>query len=450
MRVWSGFYIGLMVVLSWGGVAAASKIKVEKNDAPPPPDLLLEGGRKLAFVRTFQDDHDVEPKRGFFKKVVDVVAGPPQRRQAIRPYSIAVDSRGRAIVTDPGAMGIHIFDFPDHKYKFISRRDKDANSLRSPQCVAVDAQDNFYVTDSEMGKIFVFDSSGKFKRMIGSLKGGEGYFKRPTGIAVDSVEQRIYVTDTLRNKVYVLDMQGQVVQTIGQAGTQPGEFNYPTEVVLHGQDVAVVDAMNFRVQVFNRSGGFEYAVGAVGDGVGSFFRPKGSASIARATFTWSMAPGTSCRSSISKANCFTISAPKVRSPERLICLLVCLSITTTRSTWWIRTTAGCRNFNITENGIRPGATRNEVLVNTRDSSGTERRGSGADAGRCSGNARSVSQRKVSYQGWGLASMPVLPRAARRTGQRTVVGTNIFNSDIHVVPEHYNFNSDPATAPSGGP
>lgn len=260
-----------MVVLSWGGVAAASKIKVEKNDAPPPPDLLLEGGRKLAFVRTFQDDHDVEPKRGFFKKVVDVVAGPPQRRQAIRPYSIAVDSRGRAIVTDPGAMGIHIFDFPDHKYKFISRRDKDANSLRSPQCVAVDAQDNFYVTDSEMGKIFVFDSSGKFKRMIGSLKGGEGYFKRPTGIAVDSVEQRIYVTDTLRNKVYVLDMQGQVVQTIGQAGTQPGEFNYPTEVVLHGQDVAVVDAMNFRVQVFNRSGGFEYAVGAVGDGVGSFF-----------------------------------------------------------------------------------------------------------------------------------------------------------------------------------
>jgi len=33
--------------------------------------------------------------------------------------------------------------------------------------------------------------------------------------------------------------------------------------------------MNFRVQVFDRSGGFEYAVGSIGDGVGSFFRPKG-------------------------------------------------------------------------------------------------------------------------------------------------------------------------------
>jgi len=30
--------------------------------------------------------------------------------------------------------------------------------------------------------------------------------------------------------------------------------------VLHGQDLAVVDAMNFRVQVFDRSGGFKYAV----------------------------------------------------------------------------------------------------------------------------------------------------------------------------------------------
>ena len=92
---------------------------------------------------------------------------------------------GRAIVSDPGANGIHIFDFENHKYKFIERRDKDKDLMRTPQCVAVDAQDNIYVTDSESGKIFVFEPSGKFRRTIGSLKGGEGYFKRPTGIAVD-------------------------------------------------------------------------------------------------------------------------------------------------------------------------------------------------------------------------------------------------------------------------
>ena len=90
--------------------------------------------------------------------------------------------------------------------------------MLTPQCVAVDAQDNIYVTDSESGKIFVFNSDGKFQRAIGSLKGGEGFFKRPTGIAVDSAAQRIYVTDTLRNQIFVTDMQGNVLQTIGSNG----------------------------------------------------------------------------------------------------------------------------------------------------------------------------------------------------------------------------------------
>ena len=73
--------------------------------------------------------------------------------------------------------------------------------MTSPQCVAVDMQDNIYVTDSELGKIFVFEPNGKFKRVIGSLKHGEGYFRRRTGIAVDSAAQRIYVSDTLRHQI---------------------------------------------------------------------------------------------------------------------------------------------------------------------------------------------------------------------------------------------------------
>ena len=35
--------------------------------------------------------------------------------------------------------------------------------------------------------------------------------------------------------------------------------------------------MNFRVQVLDRSGGFQYAIGQVGDSRGEFFRPKGVA-----------------------------------------------------------------------------------------------------------------------------------------------------------------------------
>jgi DNA-binding beta-propeller fold protein YncE len=253
----------------------ASKAKKEKPVEVAPPDLLLEGGRKLHFERTFSSEKEVEGKRGFFTKLVDVIVGEPDHPHLVRPYSIAVDSRGRAIVTDPGANGIHIFDFENHKYKFIERRDKGRESMRSPQCVALDDQDNIYVSDSEAGKIFVFQPGGKFRRTIGSLKGGEGYFKRPTGIAVDSAAKRIYITDTLRDKIFVLDMDGAVLQAIGRKGNGEVEFNLPTEVLVRDQDLFVVDAMNFRVQFLNRTGGFETEVGRLGDSSGSMFRPKG-------------------------------------------------------------------------------------------------------------------------------------------------------------------------------
>jgi len=255
--------------------AFATKDKKKEPLTMQVPDLLMDGGRKLSFERMFSSEHEVKPKRGFWTRVVDVVIGAPQFHEMIRPYSITTDSKGRIIVTDPGLHGVHIFDFGKEKYKFLSRLDTDKDALVSPQCVAVDAQDNIYVTDSESGKIFVFEANGKFQRTIGSLKYGEGYFKRPTGIAVDSAAQRIYVTDTLRNQIFLMDMQGSVLKRIGNPGTGNGEFNFPTELRLYGDNLAVVDAMNFRVQVLDKNGEFQYAVGKIGDQVGAMFRPKG-------------------------------------------------------------------------------------------------------------------------------------------------------------------------------
>jgi hypothetical protein len=146
---WAIGYAGILLLLV--APAFGSKARKEKAEEPPPPDLLLEGGRKLHWERSFNSEKETEKKPGFFTKLLDVVIGEPEHPQLVRPYGIAVDSRGRAIVTDPGANGIHIFDLEGHKYKFIERRDKDKDAMRSPQCIAVDAQDNFYVTDSEAG-----------------------------------------------------------------------------------------------------------------------------------------------------------------------------------------------------------------------------------------------------------------------------------------------------------
>jgi sugar lactone lactonase YvrE len=262
----------LLVLLLLPGVLAA-RSKANPAGLVTVPELELEGGRKLRYEGSFSSEREVKTKHGFWGRLLDAVAGEPEFHALIAPYSVVTDSRDRIIVTDPGAAGIHIFDFTQHKYKFISRY-RDTDGLESPQCVAVDAADNIYVTDSYSGKIFVFDSEGKFQRVIGSVK-GEGYFKRSTGIAVDSQAQRIYVTDTLRHRIFVLDMQGKVLQKIGAAGSGEGQFNYPTELRLDGKNLLVVDAMNCRVQALDRSGKFQYAIGQIGEGTGAMFRPKG-------------------------------------------------------------------------------------------------------------------------------------------------------------------------------
>jgi DNA-binding beta-propeller fold protein YncE len=237
------------------------------------PELELEGGRRLLYEGSISSEKEVKGKPKLLARVLNVVVGEPNFHALINPYSVVTDSQGRVIVTDPGASGIHIFDYTQHKYKFISRL-RETDGLESPQCVAVDGDDNIYVTDSYTGKIFVFDANGKFQRVIGSIK-GEGYFKRATGIAVDSKAQRLYVTDTLRHQIWVLDLQGTVVQKIGFRGTGECQFNYPTELRLAGPNLLVVDAMNFRVQVLDLAGMFQYSIGNLGDAAGSMFRPKG-------------------------------------------------------------------------------------------------------------------------------------------------------------------------------
>ncbi len=264
----------LFAMVSSAPARAAGKTKLPPTEIKVP-DLLLDGGRSVKFERVFSNDRQVKLKKSFWTKAFNLVVGEADFHFLVRPYSIVTDSRGRIIVSDPGAVGVHVFDFNQQKYKFLSRRDKGKDPMLAPQCVAVDDKDNIYVTDSEAGKIFVYDANGKYQRAIGSLKGGEGFFKRPTGIAVDSAEQRIYVTDTLRNQVFKLDMQGSVLGKFGKTGKGNGEFNYPAELLLDGPNLIVVDAMNFRVQVLDRSGAFQSSIGQIGDNPGGLFRPKG-------------------------------------------------------------------------------------------------------------------------------------------------------------------------------
>src|ERR1035437_10797972 len=74
------WYIILGLLLVQPG-RAASKPKTTQVQVP---ELLLEGGRKLSFERSFSTDRDVKPKKGFLTKVFDFVVGAPDLRSEER------------------------------------------------------------------------------------------------------------------------------------------------------------------------------------------------------------------------------------------------------------------------------------------------------------------------------------------------------------------------------
>ena len=74
-----------------------------------------------------------------------------------------------------------------------------------PAGIAVDSQQNVFVTDEWVHRVSVFTPEGDFLRMFGTAGNGDCQFNRPSGIAIDGNDD-IYVVDTLNHRVQKLSL----------------------------------------------------------------------------------------------------------------------------------------------------------------------------------------------------------------------------------------------------
>jgi DNA-binding beta-propeller fold protein YncE len=229
------------------------------NSSQAAQPIVEQTSASLSFVRAFSSADDVRREHPVLDRTLDIIAGPadPEARvDAMRsPSAATTDSNQRVFVADPGAKAVHIFDFVRSKYDRLDRR---GDHLQVPVSLAVDGQDNLYVVDQSSRSVLVYDSTGKFRRRLGKLRGGESYFDNPAGIAIDKAARRIYVCDRQGHMIFVMDERGKLIRKLGNrgGGNRPGEFRFPSEIVVAGSEVFVLDAGNTRIQVFDTGGHF--------------------------------------------------------------------------------------------------------------------------------------------------------------------------------------------------
>lgn len=262
-----------VLLLAAVACAACAHAEVRRVGAHLPGDPAWPRGerREIAWVGEIRGPESLGIERGFWGRVWDLVTGAGDLSGLHRPFGVAVDGAGRVAVADPGRRLVHLFDPAAGSSLRIAGGDA---PLAYPVAVAfLDAV--LLVADAEAGALRAFDLEGR----PASLPVTAPRLVRPAGLAVDAGRRRIFVSDAAEHVVHVLPLDpGGTAARIGGRGREAGRFNFPTHLALDAEGgLAVCDALNFRVQLFDAELRPRSAFGQVGDGLGDLARPKGIA-----------------------------------------------------------------------------------------------------------------------------------------------------------------------------
>ena len=184
-----------------------------------------------------------------------------------KPYGVAIYD-GKIYVCDVAKRMVEVIDITNKKFGYLTKDRR----LSNPVNIYIDQDGQKYITDSGMGKIFVFDKSD---RMV-AIWGTDIEF-RPADIFIR--EQRCYVTDVQHQQVVVLDkVTGKEIFRMGGRGKEKdeGRFTLISGLALDQQEnIYVTDKVLARITKFNKEGIFQETIGQRSQNIHDFFRPKG-------------------------------------------------------------------------------------------------------------------------------------------------------------------------------
>ena len=192
----------------------------------------------------------VYSKEGVYRRTFD----PGSQLKGWLPMGIAFGQDGTMYVTDlaTGAQGVHQFG-PDGAFV---KSYGTPGQFSYPNGLAVDANGNLYVANSNNGRVDTFGPDGTAKGPIarGSREGNLGL---PRGVAVDD-QGRVYVVDTSGQQVQVYkgisgtDRAPTYVGSFGQQGSADGSFEYPNGIAVDARGrLYVADFANNRIQIWS-------------------------------------------------------------------------------------------------------------------------------------------------------------------------------------------------------
>ncbi len=188
-----------------------------------------------------------------------------------QPISVVKNSNDQFFVIEGDTNTLVFIDISKKTYKplEISGAPKKPNPI-IPGRLAIDDNDNLYITDRGNGVIFVLNQEGRYIREI-------TYKNKPVDFSDIRVDKKgfIYSLSTLEGKVYIFNNEGEEVSVFGARGNGKNEFLFPTSIAI-GSDglVYILDQHKGTVLVYDVDGKFQFSFSKKGQSVGNLFYPS--------------------------------------------------------------------------------------------------------------------------------------------------------------------------------
>ena len=175
-------------------------------------------------------------------------------RPGWQPLGLAFDKAGILYVTDLSGpyQKVLVIDRTAAVVRTLGENEK----LSFPNGIGVDEAGNVLVTDSNNGRLLMFDSEGTVRAQVGRGT-GQGNLGLPRGLSVDG-GGRVFIADATGQGVFVFrpptddSPRLEYLGFFGGEGVADGSFEYPNGVAVDARGrVYVADTFNDRVQIWS-------------------------------------------------------------------------------------------------------------------------------------------------------------------------------------------------------
>ncbi len=286
--------LSLVLILMLAAGSACAVIAGKEDDSGQQQPLL-----NLRFVESLRSERSLQGEGWKEPQLQSRNIPPAALEQLQQPNSVYADAF-RVYVTDTYTSStipsptpiryprVFVFERGSRTMTSLSIPTPPAEgSLLAPSAIAVDPTNVILVADSQQGKVFGYDRTGRLLFVFGKA----GDLGKPSALAVDQARDRLYIADAAANQVKVFRIAeaaaGQVnvftafgnnLFTLGGSGKASEDFTFPRALALdRAGNLYVLDSHQGRVYVYGPDGRFIKRFALSGETLGGPVKPRGIA-----------------------------------------------------------------------------------------------------------------------------------------------------------------------------